>query len=196
MICGIAPLTAVTVYSLAGFSELGGRLLLGVLADRLGAKHVLVGGLFVQAHVDRHLPRGRPSRRILCAVGNLRPRLWRRDAALRRAGARIFWRAHHGQACSAPSRPLRASAWRWARSAGGWVFDTFHAYNWLYVGSFAIGIAAAAVHELPLRPGGRRNRRSIWGARRREPTRGRQSLPMPLMRSPGRPSLRACLASA
>lgn len=49
MICGIAPLTAVTVYSLAGFSGLGGRLLLGVLADRFGARHVLVGGLFVQA---------------------------------------------------------------------------------------------------------------------------------------------------
>ena len=49
MICGIAPLTAVTVYSLAGFSGLGGRLLLGVLADRMGAKPVLVGGLFVQA---------------------------------------------------------------------------------------------------------------------------------------------------
>ena len=28
---------------------LGGRLLLGVLADRLGAKHVLIGGLLVQA---------------------------------------------------------------------------------------------------------------------------------------------------
>src|SRR5580704_3198809 len=49
MICGIAPLTAVTVYSLAGFSGLGGRLLLGAMADRLGAKPVLVGGLFVQA---------------------------------------------------------------------------------------------------------------------------------------------------
>src|SRR6185436_7025839 len=49
MVCGIAPLTAVTVYSLAGFSGLGGRLLLGALADRLGAKQVLVGGLFVQA---------------------------------------------------------------------------------------------------------------------------------------------------
>src|SRR5438045_5131435 len=49
MICGIAPLTAVTVYSLAGFSGLGGRLLLGALADRLGVKQVLVGGLFVQA---------------------------------------------------------------------------------------------------------------------------------------------------
>ena len=49
MICGIAPLTAVTVYSLAGFSGLGGRLLLGASADRIGAKPVLVGGLFVQA---------------------------------------------------------------------------------------------------------------------------------------------------
>jgi len=29
--------------------------------------------------------------------------------------------------------------------AGGWVFDTFHAYSWLYVGSFAIGLAAVAV---------------------------------------------------
>jgi len=29
--------------------------------------------------------------------------------------------------------------------AGGWVFDTFHAYSWLYVGSFGIGLAAVAV---------------------------------------------------
>jgi MFS family permease len=29
--------------------------------------------------------------------------------------------------------------------AGGWVFDTFNTYNWLYVGSFGIGIAAVAV---------------------------------------------------
>src|SRR5690349_20879082 len=49
MVCGIAPLTAVTVYSLAGFSGLGGRLLLGALGDRFGAKPVLVTGLLVQA---------------------------------------------------------------------------------------------------------------------------------------------------
>jgi len=29
--------------------------------------------------------------------------------------------------------------------AGGWVFDTFHNYGWLYIGSFSIGIAAVAV---------------------------------------------------
>ena len=40
--CGLPAMVAVSVYSLAGFSGLGGRLLLGVLADRLGAKQVLV----------------------------------------------------------------------------------------------------------------------------------------------------------
>jgi MFS family permease len=29
--------------------------------------------------------------------------------------------------------------------AGGWVFDTFGAYTWLYVGSAAIALAATAV---------------------------------------------------
>ena len=29
--------------------------------------------------------------------------------------------------------------------AGGWVFDTFAAYNWLFIGSFAVGLGAAAI---------------------------------------------------
>src|SRR5262245_9741605 len=47
--CGIPAMAAVSVYGLAGFAGLGGRLLLGVSADRLGAKPVLVAGLMVQA---------------------------------------------------------------------------------------------------------------------------------------------------
>ena len=47
--CGIAPMAAVSIYSVEGLSGLGGRLLLGVLADRLGAKPVLIAGLMVQA---------------------------------------------------------------------------------------------------------------------------------------------------
>ena len=35
--------------------------------------------------------------------------------------------------------------------AGGWVFDTFHAYNWLYVGSFGVGLGAVAI-ALSFRP--------------------------------------------
>src|SRR5206468_8295362 len=49
ILCGVTPMAAVSVYSVEGLSGLGGRLLLGVLADRLGAKPVLIAGLTVQA---------------------------------------------------------------------------------------------------------------------------------------------------
>ena len=29
--------------------------------------------------------------------------------------------------------------------AGGWVFDSFNAYGWLFIGSFAVGLGAVAV---------------------------------------------------
>jgi MFS family permease len=35
--------------------------------------------------------------------------------------------------------------------AGGWIFDAFSGYHWLYVGSFAIGLGAVAV-ALTFRP--------------------------------------------
>src|SRR3954469_24535601 len=47
--CGIGALAAVSVYSVEGLAGLGGRLLLGVLADRFGAKRVLVAALLTQA---------------------------------------------------------------------------------------------------------------------------------------------------
>jgi len=49
MTCGLAPLAAVTIYSVEGLAGLGGRLALGVLADRLGVKRVLIAGLLIQA---------------------------------------------------------------------------------------------------------------------------------------------------
>ncbi len=144
MICGIAPLTAVTVYSLAGFSGLGGRLLLGVLADRFGAKHILVGGLFVQAmSVATYLAVGQLGEFYALSVvfgiayGGVMPLY----AVLVREyfGARIM-----GSVFGAVSA-FASLGMALGPLAGGWVFDTFHAYNWLYVGSFAIGMAAVAV---------------------------------------------------
>jgi MFS family permease len=144
MICGIAPLTAVTVYSLAGFSGLGGRLLLGVLADRFGAKHVLVGGLFVQAmSVATYLAVGHLGEFYALSVvfglayGGVMPLyavLVREYFGVRIMGS-MFGAVSAFASLGMALGPL----------AGGWVFDTFHAYSWLYVGSFAIGIAAVAV---------------------------------------------------
>ena len=67
MLCGIPAMTAVSIYSVEGLSGLGGRLLLGVLADRLGAKRVLIGGLLVQALAIGTLSLRQQARRILCA---------------------------------------------------------------------------------------------------------------------------------
>ena len=47
--CGIAPMAAVTIYSVEGLAGLGGRVLFGLAGDRFGAKRVLVIGLFAQA---------------------------------------------------------------------------------------------------------------------------------------------------
>jgi len=144
MICGIAPLTAVTVYSLAGFSGLGGRLLLGALADRIGAKPVLVGGLFVQAmSVATYLAVAQLGEFYALSVifglayGGVMPLY----AVLVREyfGARIM-----GSVFGAVSA-FASLGMALGPLAGGWVFDTFNTYNWLYVGSFGIGIAAVAV---------------------------------------------------
>jgi MFS family permease len=144
MICGIAPLTAVTVYSLAGFSGLGGRLLLGAMADRLGAKPVLVGGLFVQAlSVATYLAVGQLGEFYALSVvfglayGGVMPLY----AVLVREyfGARIMGTVFGAVAAFASLGMALGPL------AGGWVFDTFHAYSWLYVGSFGIGLAAVAV---------------------------------------------------
>jgi MFS family permease len=144
VVCGIAPLTAVTVYSLAGFSGLGGRLLLGALADRLGAKPVLVGGLFVQAFciatylAVAHLGEFYALSVVFgLAYGGVMPLY----AVLVREffGARIMGTVF-GAVSAFASLGMALGPW-----AGGYVYDTFHGYAWLHAGSFAIGLAAVAV---------------------------------------------------
>jgi len=144
MVCGIAPMTAVTVYSLAGFSGLGGRLLLGALADRFGVKHVLVGGLFVQAlSIATFLAVGQLGEFYALSVafglayGGVMPlyAVLVREYFGARIMATMFGAVSAFASLGMALGPL----------AGGWVFDTFHAYSWLYIGSFAIGMAAVAV---------------------------------------------------
>lgn len=144
MVCGIAPLTAVTVYSVAGFSGLGGRLLLGALADRLGAKPVLVAGLLVQALcIATYLAVYRLGEFYALSVafglayGGVMPLY----AVLVREffGARIMGTVF-GAVSAFASLGMALGPW-----AGGLVYDTTQTYTWLHAGSFAIGLAAVAV---------------------------------------------------
>jgi len=142
--CGISAMAAVSVYSLAGLSGLGGRLLLGVLADRLGAKQVLVGGLMVQAlgagaylFVNQLGELYALSIVFGIAYGGVMP--------LYAILAREYFGAHimgtvFGAISAFASLGMAFGPW-----AGGWVFDTYASYSWLYVGSFSVGLAAVAV---------------------------------------------------
>ncbi|WP_394538413.1 MFS transporter [Lysobacter enzymogenes] len=142
--CGLPVTAAVTIYSMEGAAGLGGRLLFGALADRYGAKPILVGGLLAQALAAA----------AYLAVDQL-------DGFY--AVALVFGMAYGG------TMPLYASLARDAFDprilggalgaanllsslgmalgpvVGGWLYDRYGSYTWLYLGSMLVGLAAAAI---------------------------------------------------
>ena len=144
MLCGIPAMTAVSIYSVEGLSGLGGRLLLGILADRLGAKRVLIGGLLVQAlAIGTYLYVSKLGEFYALAIvfgtayGGVMPLY----AVLAREyfGPRIMGTVF-GAATMVSSLGMALGPW-----AGGMIFDTFHDYRWLYIGALSVGLGAMAI---------------------------------------------------
>lgn len=144
MTCGIAPLAAVTVYSVEGLAGLGGRLALGVAADRLGVKRVLIAGLIIQALAAfAFISASRLGEFYAVAAvfgfayGGVMPLY----AVLAREyfGQRILG-AVFGAAAMVSSLGMALGP-----AIGGWIFDTFGQYTWLYIYSGAIGLGAVAI---------------------------------------------------
>ena len=144
MLCGVPAMAAVTIYSVEGLAGLGGRLLLGVLADRLGAKPVLVAGLLVQAlSIATYLFVGRLGEFYLLAVvfgtayGGVMPlyAVLAREYFGQRVMGTVFGAATMTSSLGMAFGPL----------AGGWIFDTFNSYSWLYIGSMGVALGAVAV---------------------------------------------------
>ena len=140
-ICGIAPLVAVSIYSLEGFAGLFGRLAFGVAGDRLGAKRVLVAGLLIQSigalayvfinQLDQFYAVAALFGFTYSGVMPLYSVLARENFPARMMGAII------GGASMAGSLGMALGP-----IAGGWIYDTFATYMWLYVGSAAVGFCA------------------------------------------------------
>ena len=144
MTCGIAPLAAVTVYSVEGLAGLGGRLALGVAADRLGVKRVLIAGLVIQALAAfAFISASRLGEFYAVAAifgfayGGVMPLY----AVLAREyfGQRILG-AVFGAAAMVSSLGMALGP-----AIGGWIFDTFGQYTWMYLYSGAIGLGAVAI---------------------------------------------------
>ncbi|HEX2891047.1 MFS transporter [Vineibacter terrae] len=142
--CGLGPMAAVTIYSVEGLAGLGGRLLFGIAGDRFGARPVLVAGLMVQAlaagsyYFTRQLGEFYAVAVVFgVAYGGVMPlyAVIAREYFPMRIMGTVFGAATMVSALGMALGP----------AVGGWIYDTFNGYGFLYIGSLGIGIGAAAI---------------------------------------------------
>jgi MFS family permease len=142
--CGVPSMTAAAVFGVTGLASLSGRIVCGLVADRVGAKQTLIAGLAVQAlavslYMVTHGTIGFYALAALFGLsfGGVMPLY----AILVREyfGAKIMGTAF-GTVAMVSTLGMAIGPW-----AGGWLFDTFGSYFWMYVGSFGIGLGAVAI---------------------------------------------------
>jgi MFS family permease len=139
--CGLGPMAAVSVYSVEGLAGLGGRVLIGLLADRFGAKRLLVCTLAVQAvAIAAYLKVNQASEFYALAVvfgvayGGGMP--------LYASIARDYFPQHIMGTVFGAATMLSSLGMALGPFAGGWVFDQYHNYAWLYIASAAVAAGA------------------------------------------------------
>ena len=142
--CGLPPMTAVTIYSVEGFAGLVGRLLLGVLADKVGVKRMIVAGLLTQALAAGSyvLATGLGDFYTVAfifgmAYGGVMP--------LYSALARDYFAPQIMGSVLGAMTLLSGIGMALGPALGGWIYDHFHAYTWMYLGSLAVGLGAGAI---------------------------------------------------
>jgi predicted MFS family arabinose efflux permease len=148
--CGISLVAAVTIYSVEGIAGLFGRVAFGFLGDRFGAKRILVLGLLAQALAAlAYLSAGSLNTFysvaalfgfIYSGVMPLYSVIARENFPLRMMGTVI------GGLAMAGSLGMAVGP-----AAGGFIFDAFVSYAWLFIGSFALGMGAFLI-SLTIRP--------------------------------------------
>ena len=141
---GIAAMAAATVLSVAGLASLSGKIVCGLLADRIGAKRVLVAGLGLQAIAvslylfTRELAGFYGVALVFgFAYGGVMPLyaiLVREYFGERTMGA-TFGAVSLASTLAMALGPV----------AGGWLYDAFGSYFWMFVGSVGIGLGAVAL---------------------------------------------------
>jgi MFS family permease len=141
---GIPVMAATTVLSVAGLASLSGRIICGLMADRIGAKRMLLIGLALQAvsvslYVFTRDLAGFYAVAVMFgfAYGGAMPLY----AIIVREyfGARIMGTIF-GAVGAVATLGMALGPW-----AGGWLYDSVGSYFWLYMGSFGIGLGAVAI---------------------------------------------------
>jgi MFS family permease len=144
MYCGIGAMAAVSVYSVEGLAGLGGRILIGLLADRFGAKRLLVITLAVQAlAIAAYLEVNELSEFYTLAV--IFGVAYGGGMPLYASIARDYFGQHIMGTVFGAATMLSSLGMALGPVAGGWVFDNFHNYAWLYIASAAVAVGAVVL---------------------------------------------------
>jgi MFS family permease len=148
--CGVAPLTAATVLGAAGLAALSGRIVCGLVADRAGAKRTLVVCLALQALAIALYLLARDLD-TLYAVSMLFGLAYGGAMPLYAILVREYFPAKIMGSVFGVVAMISTLGMALGPPLGGWLFDRFGGYGWLYVASSTIGIAAALI-AMTVRP--------------------------------------------
>ena len=148
--CGVAPLTAATVLGAAGVAALSGRIICGLLADRMGAKRTLVACLALQAVAIALYLLARDLD-TLYAVSMLFGFSYGGAMPLYAILVREYFPAKIMGSVFGVVASISTLGMALGPLVGGWLFDHFGGYGWLYVASSAIGVAGALI-AMTVRP--------------------------------------------
>ncbi len=144
MICGASALAAASIYSVEGLAGLFGRVLFGVLADRIGVRRVIVGGLALQAigiytyiYVSDLTQFYALAAVLGLAYGGVMPlySVLAREYFSQKVMGTVLGALVMVSSIGMAGGPV----------GGGWLYDTFGTYHWLYIASAAVGIGGAAL---------------------------------------------------
>jgi MFS family permease len=141
---GVSAMAAATVFGVAGIGSLGGKILCGLIADRIGAKRMILIGLTAQATaIALYTVIASPAAFYALALGfgfsygGVMPLY----AIVVREyfGAKIMGTVFGALGFVATLGMALGPV------AGGWLYDSFGSYFWLFAGSAGIGLGAVAI---------------------------------------------------
>jgi MFS family permease len=142
--CGLPTMAAVSIYSVEGLGGLAGRVAMGMLADRVGAKATLIAGLVLQALGAGAFvlaTRLHDFYMVAAVFGFAYGGTMPIYAVLAR---HYFGQKIMGSVLGAASM-ISALGMALGPAIGGWIFDTYHTYTALYLGSLAVGLVAVVL---------------------------------------------------
>ncbi|PXA98912.1 MFS transporter [Nostoc sp. 3335mG] len=144
MLCGASALAAASIYSVEGFAGLFGRVIFGVLADRIGVKRVIVAGLALQAvgiYSYIYVSELQHFYMLAAVLGLVYGGVMPLYSVLARDyfGPQVMGTVLGGITMTS------SIGMAFGPVGGGWLFDTYGDYHWLYVASAAVGLAGAAL---------------------------------------------------